>query len=248
MSIDHGILTSFETLAPLGESGLRSMAPLLEQATYRAGSQICREGDAGEACYMLTEGTVDVIKNLPDGRRVKLATLPPGTLFGQAGLVPGQSRTAEVKANGNVTILSLDRARLDWSLRRGEDWAVAMQAIIAVNLVKQLRSALSRLGALAESADPRSQITGTRHRDAKRPIALNPSFSGVKARAKNREELAREAEARDEAIADEVAGETVTSVPSDAPLLELLRATESSLASAGWDTDNVEYVIDDTLD
>ncbi len=247
MGIDHGVLTSFDTLAPLGDSGLRAMAPLLDQNTYRAGSQICREGDAGEACYMLAEGTVDVIKNLPDGRRVKLATLPPGTLFGQAGLVPGQLRTAEVKANGNVTILSLNRARLDWSLRRGEDWAIAMQAIIAVNLVKQLRTALSRLGELAESVDPRSQVTGTRRRDAKRPIALNPSFSRVKARAKIREERARAAEAADEAMPDQP-DEVVSAVPSDAPLLELLRATESSLASAGWDTDNIEFVIDDTLD
>ncbi|MCO4772428.1 MAG: cyclic nucleotide-binding domain-containing protein [Deltaproteobacteria bacterium] len=228
MAIDPSVLAKFETLDPLGEAGRFSMAPLLTSTRYRAGAQICREGDEGDACYMLSEGTVQVIKNLPDGRKVKLATLPEGTLFGQAGLVPNQVRTADVKAEGNVTILSLSRATLNWSLNRGEEWAVAMQAIVAVNLVQQLRSALDRLGELAAAEDVSEEVSGTKHEDARKATSLKADFSG--ARKKTREE-----------------GGTLGAAPSGprAGLLEMLRATESALASAGFNTDNVEFVLDE---
>ena len=173
---------------------------------------------------MLSEGTVEVIKNLPDGRRVKLATLPAGTLFGQAGLVPDQVRTADVRAEGDVTILSLSRDTLNWALDRREEWAVAIQAIVAVNLVQQLRSALSRLGDLAGAEDITAEITGTKHADARKAVSLDADFSGARKMA------------RQGAVA-----------APDAALLEMLRATEASLASAGFDTNDVEFVFDEDM-
>jgi CRP-like cAMP-binding protein len=229
MAVDSSVLSSFESLAPLGEAGLRAMAPLLTSTRYRAGAQICREGDEGDSCYLLSEGTVTVTKSLPDGRRVKLATLPEGTLFGQSGLVPGQKRTADVKADGNVTILSLSRATLMWSLGRGEEWAVAIQAIVAVNLVQQLRSALDRLSQLAHSEDVDDQITGTKRSAVPQAKSVSADFSGARGRARDRS----------------VAPQGDAPAGSQNSLLEMLRATESALASAGFDADSVEFVLDE---
>ena len=89
MAIDPSVLEQFAALEPLGESGRSSMAPLLTSTRYRAGSQICREGDDGDSCYMLSEGTVEVVKNLPDGRRVKRARfyIDPETCTGDHGCI-----------------------------------------------------------------------------------------------------------------------------------------------------------------
>lgn len=239
MAVDPSVLEQFAALEPLGESGRVSMAPLLTSTRYKAGSQICREGDDGDSCYMLSEGTVEVVKNLPDGRRVKLATLSAGTLFGQAGLVPNQVRTAEVRAEVNVTILSLSRDTLNWALDRGAEWAVAIQAIVAVNLVQQLRSALDRLGELASSEDVAAEITGTKRADARKAVSLNADFSGARKKARQAADSAGVGSfgfSDDEPIATPAAG-----------LLEMLRATEASLASAGFDTDNVEFVFDEDM-
>lgn len=239
MAIDPSVLEQFAALEPLGESGRFSMAPLLTSTRYRAGSQICREGDDGDSCYMLSEGTVEVVKNLPDGRRVKLATLPAGTLFGQAGLVPNQVRTAEVRAEVNVTILSLSRDTLNWALDRGAEWAVALQAIVAVNLVQQLRSALDRLGELASAEDVAAEITGTKRADARKAVSLNADFSGARKKARQASDATSAGGfdfSDDEPIAAPAAG-----------LLEMLRATEASLASAGFDTSNVEFVFDEDM-
>lgn len=234
MAIDPSDLDSFQSLAPLGQAGLAALAPLLVSTRYRAGAQICREGDEGDACYLLLEGSVIVTKSLPDGRKVKLATLPQGTLFGQAGLVPGQVRTADVKAEGNVTILSLTRATLMWALGRGQEWAVAMQAIVAVNLVQQLRSALDRLSELANAEDAQAEISGTKRADARKATSVSATFSGARSRAKG-------AAASD----GSTSGGFTPEAPTTNGLLDMLRATESALASAGFDTENVEFVLDD---
>ena len=235
MAIDPSVLQAFQSLAPLGESGLAAMAPLLTSTRYRAGAQICREGDEGDSCYLLSEGTVTVTKSLPDGRRVKLATLPAGTLFGQAGLVPGQRRTADVKAEGNVTIFSLSRATLDWSLGRGHEWAVAMQAIVAVNLVQQLRGALDRLSQLASTEDVTEEIQGSKRADRRQAKSLSADFSGARGRARERSANPVGIPASGDAVA----------VGTQVGLLEMLRATESALASAGYDADSVEFVLDE---
>ncbi len=239
MAVDPSVLEQFAALEPLGESERLSMAPLLTSTRYRAGSQICREGDEGDSCFLLSEGSVEVIKNLPDGRRVKLATLPAGTLFGQAGLVPGQVRTADVRAEGNVTILSLSQATLNWALDRGEGWAVAIQAIVAVNLVQQLRSALNRLGELASAEDITAEVTGTKRADARKAVSLNADFSDARKKAR------QAADAADDGGFDFSDDEPITA-PA-AGLFEMLRATEASLASAGFDADNVEFVFDEDM-
>lgn len=234
MAIDPQILEQFEALAPLGEDGRARMAPMLKSTKYRTGAQILREGDEGDACFLLVDGQVVVIKNLPDGRKVKLATLPAGTLFGQAGLVPGQTRTADVRAEGNVTVLALERPTLEWAMGRGEGWAVAMQALVAVGLVRQLRSALDRLGELAAAEDVSAEITGRKRSEIKGPKALNASFAGARARARETNE-APELSAEDEPVRQGSMG----------GLLELLRSTEEALASSGFDAEAVEFVFDD---
>ncbi len=154
MKINPEALSSFDSLSSLDESDLRMMAPALDGNQFRAGALVCREGDEGDCCYFLLNGSVAVSKVLPDGRRVRLAVLGENTLFGQAGLVPKQVRTADVKAETEVVIATLSRRSLNWALKQKQDWAVAVQAIVAINLVRQLRSALDRLEDLAWGASP----------------------------------------------------------------------------------------------
>jgi CRP-like cAMP-binding protein len=234
MAIDPHLLEQFEALEPLGAEGRARMAPILKSTTYRTGAQIIREGDEGDASYLLAEGHVVVIKNLPDGRKVKLATLPAGTLFGQAGLVPGQVRTADVRAEGNVTVFALDRPTLEWAMGRGEGWAVAMQALVAVGLVRQLRSALERLGELAAAEDASAEITGRKRSEIKGPTGLNATFDGARARARAATDAPAFEEEQREEQPQAVGG-----------LLELLRSTEKALASAGFDAEAVQFVFDD---
>ena len=246
MTVDANVLEQFDALAALGSEGRARMAPMLKSNRYRAGSQLVREGDEGDACYLLAAGEVDVIKNLPDGRKVKLATLPAGTLFGQAGLIPGQTRTADVRAVGNIEVLSLERATLEWALGRGEAWAVAVQALVAVGLVKQLRSALERLGELARAEDASAEITGRKRSEIQEAKSLNASFDGLRAKGTGSAPVTSPtASVGAVATIDEEAIDEAPNEGSVGGLLELLRTTEEALASSGFDANAVEFVFDE---
>jgi CRP-like cAMP-binding protein len=176
-TFDPGLLRSFTALTDLSGQDLLQMAEHLQYTKFRAGAQLCREGDEGDGCYFLATGSVSVTKNLPDGRRVHLATLPEGTLFGQSGLVPGQLRTADVKAEGNVEVLVLSRRQLEWGLRQKHPWAVIVQTVVAVALVRQLRSALDRLESLAADENAADAAKGKTRASIPKPQGLDVKIS-----------------------------------------------------------------------
>lgn len=176
-TFDPGLLRAFEALSDLSSPDLLQMAEHLQYTKFRAGAQLCREGDEGDGCYFLAAGSVAVTKNLPDGRRVHLATLPEGTLFGQSGLVPGQLRTADVKAEGNVEVLVLSRRQLEWGLRQQHPWAVVVQTVVAVALVRQLRSALDRLESLAADENAAEAATGRTRASIPKPQSVDVKIS-----------------------------------------------------------------------
>jgi CRP-like cAMP-binding protein len=257
MAIDPNILKSFPDLNDLSPTDRKQMAASLKESRLRAGAQICREGDVGDSCWFLVEGNVEVIKVLPDGRRVKLATLGPGITFGQSGLVSGQARTAEVKATADVYILALTQKSLRWALGRGDHWAVAVQAIIAVSLVRQLRSALGRLSELAAAEDASIVVTGRSRDQIVKPKSIEVDFSKVRAKqaaataendamggyANAAEEVAAELAEYEGAVTD---GEHLEPL-SDQGLLNLLRHTEAGLSGSAFTLEDVEFVMDDDM-
>ena len=176
-TFDPGLLRSFDALVDLSSADLLQMAEHLQYTKFRAGAQLCREGDEGDGCYFLATGSVAVTKNLPDGRRVHLATLPEGTQFGQSGLVPGQLRTADVKAEGNVEVLVLTRRQLEWGLRQKHPWAVVVQTVVAVALVRQLRSALDRLESLAADENAADAAQGRTRASIPKPQGVEVKIS-----------------------------------------------------------------------
>ena len=227
------------------------MAPVLDGSQFRAGALVCREGDEGDCCYFLLAGRVAVSKVLPDGRRVRLAVLDESTLFGQGGLVPGQLRTADVKAETEVVIATLSRRSLQWALKQTQDWAVAVQAIVAINLVRQLRSALDRLEVLAAAEDPSLEIEGRKRSEIQAPQSLDVNFGRARRQAKLRK---METGTQPAVAPTDADGYTpLPPVPTASEeeemrtrdLLGLLASSESSLAQAGLDLENIEFVFDD---
>lgn len=68
------------------------------------GHVVFRQGDTGDRFFILMEGQVDVIK---DGSVV--ARLEPGSFFGEASLLTGQPRSADVCSVGKAVLWSVDR-------------------------------------------------------------------------------------------------------------------------------------------
>jgi CRP-like cAMP-binding protein len=91
---------------------LRRLAALLERLEVPTGETIIRQGEAGEECYVLRSGRVEVLTSGAQGDERILATLDPGSLFGEAALLTDGLRNATVRALKPSTLLVLRRTDL----------------------------------------------------------------------------------------------------------------------------------------
>lgn len=88
---------------------LRRLASRLERKTVRAGEAVIRQGESGEECYLLRSGRVEAVAEEPGGEERNLATLRPGSLFGEAALLTDAPRNATVRALEPCELLALHR-------------------------------------------------------------------------------------------------------------------------------------------
>jgi len=250
-------LQGFSALKTLSEEHLQALSGAVQETNYRSGSWLVRDGDVGTSCFFLLAGTVSVSKQLEDGRKVYLSTLIAGHLFGQTGLIPNQVRTADVTATSDVTVLVLERARLEAELDRGTGWATALQTIIASHLVRQLRNALGRLESLAGQEDAEDAATGRKHSQVAQPKSFKMDFSASPtSRARIPEESEPAAMAEPERQPETDSGEWDALPPPEpvAPaqdntrkeLFELLQATEAGLGTGtDYQLSTVRVVVED---
>jgi cAMP-dependent protein kinase regulator len=94
------------------------LARCLEPLTMEPGDLVVEQGAAGDAMYIVAEGTVSVSRLGADGECRLLAQLGPGAFFGEMALVSRAPRAAEVRAAGRVVLLRGDRENMEQLARR----------------------------------------------------------------------------------------------------------------------------------
>jgi len=235
MTVLPSSLRPFPSLSTLSDTDLAALSKVLTLATFRAGSQICREGDLGDSCFFLIDGEVEVTKQLGDGRRVFLAELSAGTIFGQGGLVSDRQRSADVRARNDVRVLSLRQLDHQWGLNQSAPWAVLLQRLICVHVVRQLRSALDRLLGLATEEQERGLNASAM---VPPPMMTQHAPDGTLV-------------ANGDKGAESLGAISLSAPPIEAHdasttgrLLTLLAETEASLADEGVNLKDVGFVVD----
>jgi putative peptide zinc metalloprotease protein len=91
---------------------LRRLADQLTPVSVQPGDAIVRQGEHGDACYLLRTGTAVVMATADDGAERELATLHPGTVIGEASLLTEAPRNATVRAATLCDLLVLRRSDL----------------------------------------------------------------------------------------------------------------------------------------
>jgi NADH dehydrogenase len=81
----------------------------ISRAHFEPDEVIFREGDRGDQLYVVVDGEVDVVRQVPGQGEVTLRTLGPGDSFGEIALVTEMARTATVKSRTGVNVLTIDR-------------------------------------------------------------------------------------------------------------------------------------------
>jgi serine/threonine protein kinase len=80
----------------------------LPRVVFQPGEIIVREGDVGDAAYMIVTGRCHAYRNLGNEKE-SLAVMTAGEVFGEMSLLLGEPRAASVEAVDQVTALVLDQ-------------------------------------------------------------------------------------------------------------------------------------------
>jgi len=100
--IDH--LSAVPLFRGLPESAMEAVAGLASETHFADGDTVTREGDEGDAFFVVVDGRLVVSRN-----GMSLRELGPGDFLGEIALIDGRPRTATVTAVGPVKTLCVRR-------------------------------------------------------------------------------------------------------------------------------------------
>ncbi len=100
---------------------------------YLAGTVLFREGDVGDAMYVIQSGSVEIRRLVGDQERV-LAVLPPGEFLGEMALLNHRPRSATAVVREPSRLLVIDGQTFETMLRVRSEVAVRMIRTLAARL------------------------------------------------------------------------------------------------------------------
>jgi eukaryotic-like serine/threonine-protein kinase len=119
----------------------------LPRRVFPPGSVIIREGDVGDAAYMIVSGRCKVSRRVGSEQEI-LGTMAAGDVFGEMALLLDEPRAATIEAEDNVTVLVIDQRTLSAGLG-ADGWSGALVRAVAQryrDLEQKVRDAGVRRG------------------------------------------------------------------------------------------------------
>ncbi|MEZ4475568.1 MAG: cyclic nucleotide-binding domain-containing protein [bacterium] len=134
-----------------------ALEALVAQAEIRAlapGEVFLREGEAGDALYLILEGSVQVFRDPPEGQ-VVLARLHPGDHLGEQALLPGGTgrRNASARAAEPAAVLRVRRETFLAALADADGLAQRLASAGRARLLADLTAQSELFQALATEVD-----------------------------------------------------------------------------------------------
>jgi signal transduction histidine kinase len=132
--------------AGLSDDDLARLAATVERQRLAAGDYLVREGEVGDAMFVVVSGELEVTKRA-GATEQPLAMVGPGAIQGEIAAMAGGVRAASVRAVTDVEVLRIPREGLLALLDGGPEAALAL-----------LRTALERLRGLESFAREREKL------------------------------------------------------------------------------------------
>jgi glutaminase len=102
-----------ELLAGLTPAELERLLPELGSVTAVPGTLLVRQGEPASEVFLVTRGTLSVVREGADGRGHRLTTLSAGGTFGELAFIDRRARAADVRADSEVACRTLRYATID---------------------------------------------------------------------------------------------------------------------------------------
>jgi CRP/FNR family transcriptional regulator, cyclic AMP receptor protein len=116
-------LGKIQLFSGIKPEGLRRVASICSEETYRLGDVVFREGDEGDKLYMLLEGKIRISREVSGMGEEALAVLGPGQAFGEMALIDDFPRSADARVHERCRLLVLSKDALEDLLFLDKDLA-----------------------------------------------------------------------------------------------------------------------------
>jgi CRP-like cAMP-binding protein len=140
--------------AEIEPAKLKLLAFMSERVAFDDGKRLFRQGDAGDAAYLIIEGEAEVVAETPAGP-VVLAMVGANEIVGEMAILGNAPRSATIRAKGRLVTLRISKEPFMRMVREFPTIAVAMMQELAERLAdnnNQLSAALAELKRLREEA------------------------------------------------------------------------------------------------
>ena len=139
-------LTLVPVFVPLAPAELESLSRECDPLAFGRGERIVHQGEAGDAMYVVLEGTAVVSLLDEQGAEREVARLSRGEFFGEMALLTGEPRTASVTALDDLAVLRIHKESMQSVLSRRPGLAQEMAEIVearrqGLRAVAELRQA-----------------------------------------------------------------------------------------------------------
>jgi len=125
------LLSSLEVFSALERPELEQVARVAVPRSFDRGEMIFREGDPGEALYVIRSGSVSIRRDSAGGRTLALAELRSGSMFGELAAFGTEVRSATAEALEPTALVAILGGDMQRVLRSDPDIALKMLAALA---------------------------------------------------------------------------------------------------------------------
>jgi serine/threonine protein phosphatase PrpC/CRP-like cAMP-binding protein len=143
---------------------------IAELQAFKAGEIVFREGDAGDALYLVLEGRIRIEKN-----GVELALLGPGGHFGEMALMDKTTRSADAVAAYDARVMAVSRRPLFLLMRKDKEIAVKLLWCFVQVLNMRLRNTSADLSAARTENVELQDLLGLEAEDADDGDGVEPA-------------------------------------------------------------------------
>ena len=140
-------LRSVPLFASLDDDAARDLRSLLSDKTVPQNTRLFRQGDKGDAMYLIESGRVRISIRDEEDAEVILAELAQGDFFGEMSIIDGRQRSADAKVIDDARLAILSRDAFLMFVRSNPDVALEMLSALTDRLRRTdelLRSRVSR--------------------------------------------------------------------------------------------------------
>ncbi|MBQ3643462.1 MAG: AAA family ATPase [Candidatus Riflebacteria bacterium] len=155
-TISTEMIKNISLFEKLEDSDIEKLVSVVQKGSIPSGTEFFKEGDIGDAFYVLTNGEVEVSKEI-NGKKTVLTTIKSGdenNFFGEMALIEDLPRNATITSTTDCEILQIEKKNFDMLLRINS--FVALRIMTA--LTKRLRADTGSKPADSKEQETKAQV------------------------------------------------------------------------------------------